>query len=173
MSKKKTKAKAIPGKVKHSMDLQSFLPYVMFRFGAIMTQTGHKLSTLIQETDVPIGEREWRIISILGAYGGLTNGRLAEILVTDAATVTRGVKVLKQLNFIDTKNSKRDRRRVLIYLTQAGADFHDTITPKRIETGELIDSCFEPHEKEALFHLLNKLDRHLEHLKHELEDEWE
>ncbi len=76
-------------------------------------------------------------------------------------------------NFIDTKNSKRDRRRVLIYLTQAGADFHDKITPKRIETGELIDTCFEPQEKEQLFHLLNKLDRHLEHMKNELDDEWE
>jgi len=174
MSNDKTiKPKAPVGKVKYSMDLQSFLPFVMYRFGATMSQAGHKLSTLIQETGVPIGEREWHIISILGAYGGLTNGRVAEILVTDAATITRGVKVLKQLNFVDTKNSKRDRRRVLIYLTQAGADFHDIIVPKRIETGELIDSCFELEEKEQLFHLLNKLDRHLLHMENELEDEWE
>ena len=170
---KKQQQKSPPGKVKHSMDLPSFLPFVMFRLAAIMSQAGHKLPTLLQETGVSIGEREWRIVSILGAYGGLTNGRLAEILITDAATVTRGVKVLKQLNFIDTRNSKRDRRRILIYLTQAGADFHDLITPKRIETGELIDSCFDYQEKEQLFHLLNKLDRHLEHMKNELEDEWE
>ena len=172
-SDKKKPQKAPPGKVKHSMDLQSFLPFVMFRFGAIMAQTGHKLSDLLHETGVNIGEREWRIISILGAYGGLTNGRVAEILVTDAATVTRGVKVLKELNFVDTKNSRRDRRRVLIYLTEKGAEFHDMITPKRIETGELIDSCFEHEEKEQLFHLLNKLDRHLLHMENELDDEWE
>ena len=168
----KTK-KSEAGKVKYSMDLQNFLPYVMYRFAAIMAQTGHKLSTLLQQTGIAIGEREWRIISILGAYGGLTNGRLAKILVADAATITRGVKVLKQLGFVDTKNSKRDRRRVLIYLTQSGADFHDKITPKRIETGEQIDSCFDHQEKEQLFHLLNKLDRHLLHMENELEDEWE
>jgi len=173
MKTNKIKQHLKPGKVKHSMDLQSFLPFVMYRFGAIMAQTGHKLSTLIQESGVAIGEREWRIISILGAYGGLTNGRVAEILVTDAATVTRGVKVLKQLKFVDTRNSKRDRRRVLIYLTEAGAEFHDLITPKRIETGELIDSCFDYEEKEQLFHLLNKLDRHLLHMENELDDEWE
>ena len=173
MADNKPLEKALAGKVKHSMDLQSFLPFVMFRFGAKMAQAGHKLSSLLQETGVPIGEREWRIMSILGAYGGLTNGRVAEVLVTDAATVTRGVKVLKQLGFVDTKNSKRDRRRVLIYLTEAGADFHDIITPKRIETGELIDSCFEHQEKEELFHLLNKLDRHLQHMENELDDEWE
>ena len=161
------------GKVKHSMDLESFLPYVMYRFAGKMAQAGHKLTDLIQETGVPIGEREWRIISLLGAYGGLTNGRLAELLVTDAATITRGVKVLKELAFIDTKNSKRDKRRILIYLSQKGADFHDQITPRRIETGELIESCFSYEEKEQLFQLLHKLSRHLEHLENELDDEWE
>ncbi|MFT5451837.1 MAG: DNA-binding MarR family transcriptional regulator [Enterobacterales bacterium] len=167
------KDKALAGKVQYTMDLQSFLPYVMYRFGAKMAQAGHKLPALLQDTGVAIGEREWRIISVLGAYGGLTNGQLAEILVTDAATVTRGVKVLKKLNFVDTRNSKRDRRRIMIYLTQAGADFHDLITPKRIETGELIDSCFTYQEKEQLFHLFNKLDRHLKHMENELDDEWE
>ena len=162
-----------PGKVKYGMDLQTFLPYVMYRFAGKMAQAGHKLSDLLQETGVAIGEREWRIISLLGAYGGLTNGRLAELLVTDAATITRGVKVLKELEFIDTKNSKRDKRRILIYLTEKGADFHDRITPRRIETGELIESCFSYEEKEQLFHLLHKLSRHLEHLENELDDEWE
>jgi len=165
--------KSEAGKVQYTMDLQSFLPYVMYRFGAKMAQAGHKLPALLQATGVAIGEREWRIISVLGAYGGLTNGQLAEILVTDAATVTRGVKVLKGLDFVDTRNSKRDRRRIMIYLTQAGADFHDLITPKRIETGELIDSCFTYQEKEQLFHLFNKLDRHLKHMENELDDEWE
>ena len=162
-----------PGKVKYGMDLQTFLPYVMYRFAGKMAQAGHKLSDLLQETGIAIGEREWRIISLLGAYGGLTNGRLAELLVTDAATITRGVKVLKELEFIDTKNSKRDKRRILIYLTEKGADFHDRITPRRIETGELIESCFSYEEKEQLFHLLHKLSRHLEHLENELDDEWE
>ena len=165
--------KALAGKVQYTMDLQSFLPYVMYRFGAKMAQAGHKLPALLQATGVAIGEREWRILSVLGAYGGLTNGRLAELLITDAATITRGVKVLKQLSFIGTKVSKRDKRRVLIYLTQQGADFHDKIVPRRIATGNLIDSCFSHDEKEQLFHLFNKLDRHLQHMENELDDEWE
>lgn len=162
-----------PGKVTTSMDLQTFLPYRMYRFAAQMSQTGNKLSVLLQQSGVAIGEREWRVISVLGAYGGLTNGAVAEALKTDAATVTRAVKVLKDLGFVDTRNSKRDRRKLLIYLTQDGADFHDKITPKRVETGELIDSCFTYEEKSQLHHLLNKLDRHLQHLENELEDEWE
>jgi DNA-binding MarR family transcriptional regulator len=161
------------GKVKATLDLQTFLPYRMYRLAAQMSQSGHKLSDLLLQTGVPIGEREWRVISVLGSYGGLTNSHVAEALRTDAATVTRGVKVLKELDFVATRNSKKDRRKVLIYLTQKGADFHDEITPKRIETGELIESCFSVEEKEQLHHLLNKLDRHLYHLENEFEDEWE
>lgn len=161
------------GKVTFTLDLQTFLPYRMYRLAAQMSQAGHKLSQLLLNTGVAIGEREWRIISVLGSYGGLTNSHVAEALKTDAATVTRGVKVLKELGFVATRNSKKDRRKILIYLTQAGADFHDQITPKRLETGDQIEACFSVEEKEQLHHLLNKLDRHLYHLENELEDEWE
>ncbi len=160
-------------KVRYAMDLQTFLPYRMYRLAAQMAQAGNKLSSLLIDTGVAIGEREWRVIAVLGAYGGLTNGKVAEALKTDAATVTRAVKVLKKLGFVDTRNSKRDRRRILIELTNKGAEFHDLITPKRIETGRLIDECFTYDEKEQLHHLLNKLDRHLLHLENEFEDEWE
>lgn len=174
MTNKPEKKVAQPvGKVQSTMDLQTFLPYRMYRLAAQMAQSGNKISDLLAKTSVPIGEREWHVIAVLGAYGGLTNGNMAEALKTDAATVTRAVKVLKKLNFVDTKNSKRDRRKVLIYLTQAGADFHDLITPQRIETGEMIDACFTHSELTNLHHLLNKLDRHLQHLENELEDEWE
>ncbi len=165
--------KSEAGKVVYTIDLQSFLPYRMYRLAAQMSQAGHKLPTLLAESGVAIGEREWRVISVLGSYGGLTNGHVADALKTDAATVTRAVKVLKSMDFVDTKNSRRDRRKQLIYLTQKGADFHDLITPARIETGELIESCFSYEEKEQLHHLLNKLDRHLTHMENEQEDEWE
>ena len=174
MSEKKMEKKSTTvGKVSATLDLQTFLPYRMYRLAAQMSQAGNKLSDLLVQTGVPIGEREWRIISVLGSYGGLTNSHTAEALRTDAATVTRGVKVLKELGFVATKNSKKDRRKILIHLTQKGADFHDQITPKRIETGNQIESCFTSEEKEQLHHLQNKLDRHLHHLENELEDEWE
>lgn len=162
-----------PGKVNCSLDLQTFLPYRMYCLAAQMSQAGYDLPELISETGVTIGEREWRVISILGAYGGLTNGNVANALKTDAATVSRAVKVLKKHQLIDTLNSKKDRRKVLIYLTQAGADIYNKITPKRIETGRMIDDCFSHEELSSLQHLLNKLDRHLQHMENELEDEWE
>jgi len=160
-------------KVKYPMDLQAFLPYRMYRLAMRMSGAGNKLTTLLKESGAPVGEREWRVIGVLGAYGGLTNAQAAEVTGMDAATITRAVKALKSLGFVETRNSKRDRRKVLIILTQAGADYHDRITPKRIATGEIIDACFDDDEKNTLLRLMNKLDRHLEHLDHQFEDEWE
>jgi DNA-binding MarR family transcriptional regulator len=168
-----TQQKHPAGKVHCSLDLQTFLPYRMYCLAAQMSQAGNDLPELLNEVGVNIGEREWRVISILGAYGGLTNGHVANALKSDAGTVSRAVKVLKTLNLVDTLNSKRDRRKVLIYLTKTGAHLYDQITPKRIETGKMIDDCFTHEELSSLHHLLNKLDRHLHHMENELEDEWE
>ena len=79
-----------------------------------MSDTGNKLSVLLKESGVPIGDREWRVIALLGAYGGLTNGQLASISSLDAATISRAVKALKSIGFVDTLQSKHDRRRLLI-----------------------------------------------------------
>lgn len=169
----KKPAKLPEGKVTANLDLQTFLPYRMYCLAAQMSHAGHDLRELLDDTDFNIGEREWRVISILGAYGGLTNGYVADALKTDAATVSRAVKVLKKANLIDTLNSKKDRRKVLIYLTESGAALYDKVTPKRIETGEMIDSGFTHDELANLHYLLNKLDRHLQHMENESEDEWE
>ena len=90
------KEKSPQGKVNCSLDLQTFLPYRMYYLAAQMSQAGYDLPELLNEIGVMIGEREWRVISILGAYGGLTNGHVANALKTDAATISRAVKVLKK-----------------------------------------------------------------------------
>lgn len=159
--------------VDYPMDLPNFLPFRMFQIAMRMSGTGNKLSDLLKEFGSSIREREWRVLGVLGAYGGLTNKELVMITGMDAATITRAVKVLKKLDFIETLNSKRDRRKVLIILTEAGKTIHDQVAPKRIESGKVIDSCFYDDEKETLLYLLNKLDKHLDYLANHSENEWE
>lgn len=162
------------GQVKQAMDLESFLPYRFLTIGRRMAEMGNGLSQLLKASGVVIGEREWQAgIGSLAAYGGLTNSQLTKISALDAPTVSRAIKVLKKLDFVDTRISRLDRRRVLIYLTQKGADFHDQIAPKRIEIGKLIESCLTQKEKQTLIHLLDKIDQHLENLKADIQDEWE
>ena len=90
------------GKVNCTLDLQTFLPYRMYFLGAKMAKSGHDLPELLKELEVNISEREWRVISILGAYGGLTNSNVANLLQADVATISRAVKILKSLKYVDT-----------------------------------------------------------------------
>lgn len=161
--------------VKCPLDLDTFLPYRIHNLGARMAKAGNTLAALIKDSGMPIAEREWRVLAVVGSCGGLTNSQVAEISGMDAATVTRAVKKLKQLNLVDTLSSKLDRRKALIILTQAGADFHDQVTPRRKITGDEIDACMSAQEKQTLLHLLNKLDEHLGHLAGEDShgNEWE
>lgn len=161
-----------PADVSHPIDLQTFLPFRMMRLGLQMADSGNKLSELIKEAGVAIGEREWRVLAILGAYGGLTNSQVAEISCLDTSTISRAVKALSEIGFVFTRKSKKDRRRLLICLTPSGADYHDSITPKRIESGEKISSCLTENERAALFRIMDKLERHLIHTETE-DDEWE
>lgn len=162
-----------PANVDYPIDLQTFLPFRMMRQGLQMANTGNKLSELIKESGATIGEREWRVLAILGAYGGLTNSQVAEISRLDASTISRAVKVLSEIGFVFTRKSRKDRRRLLICLTPAGAEYHDSIAPKRIESGEQIGSCLSENERATLFRILDKLERHIVHLETEDEDEWE
>jgi len=161
------------GKVKYPIDLQNFLPFRFLRMGLRMSDAGNRLSVLIKESGVPIGEREWRAIALLGCYGGLTNSQMAKISGMDAATISRAIKTLKQIGFVDTLQSKRDRRRLLIYLTKAGAKYHDQITPKRIETGELLAAGLTLQELRSLGRILDKLEQHMENVESEIDNEWE
>ena len=158
--------------VSKPINLQTVLPFRFLQLGLKMADTGNKLSELIRKSGVNIGEREWRVIALLGAYGGLTNGQLASTSSMDAATISRAVKTLKEIGFVDSLQSKRDRRRLLIFLTPEGARYHDTITPKRIETGNEIAAGLTVQELKTLGRLLDKLDRHLEYLANETDDEW-
>lgn len=159
-------------KVKNPIDIKTFLPYRMFRLAMRMSRTGNKLSTILKESTLPIGEREWRVVAIVGAYGGITNRDISQVTGMDAATISRAVQALKKFDLVETRRSKRDRRKVLIVLTDSGVDFHDTISPMRIETGKIIESCLNDDERNTLFKLLNQLDQHLDTLETDDEEEW-
>jgi DNA-binding MarR family transcriptional regulator len=167
------KQRITQGEVRYPIDLESFLPFMVLRLGFQMSECGHRLSDLIKETGASIGEREWRVLGVLGCYGGLTNTEIARISHLGPGTVSRAVKTLIKLGYVTTLKSKKDRRRSLIVLTDEGVVFHDRIAAKRIETGKLIEACLSDTERETLYALLNKLEQHTRDLCEEDEDEWE
>ena len=162
-----------PAKVKHPFYLQASLPFRIIRAGLHMSEAGDRLSDLLKASGVAIGEREWRVLVILGEYGGMTNSQLVEVSRIDPSTISRAVKTLSEIGFVSTRKSKKDRRRFLIHLTGVGAKFHDRLAPRVQEKAALMASCLTERERADFFRIMDKIERHLGRMETEENDEWE
>ncbi|BFM06828.1 MarR family winged helix-turn-helix transcriptional regulator [Halioxenophilus aromaticivorans] len=156
----------------HPLPLYSFLPFRLMRAGLIMSSAGHKLSELVDASTAPIKEREWRVLSMIGAEGGLTSVEVCELSGLDAPTVSRAVKTLSQLNLIRALKSKSDRRQALLILTEEGARVHDDISAKRLVSGQQIAACLSEQELATFLKTLDKIEAHTRGLK-DRPEEWQ
>lgn len=159
-------------KASHPLPLYSFLPFRLMRAGLLMSSAGHKLSALVDASTAPIKEREWRVLSMIGAEGGLTSVEVCELSGLDASTVSRAVKTLTQLELIKALKSKKDRRQALLILTESGAKIHDDIASKRLQSGQEIAACLSQKELGVFLKTLDKIEAHARELQDE-EAEWE
>lgn len=153
--------------IKHAIDLEHYLPYRAFMLTLNLAYRGK-----IKVGDVGVSIRDWRILSFLASSGPHTNREIADAMGLDSATISRAVQFLKTKGLIEARRSKRDRRMLLVMLTQKGADTHDTIAPERQTFATEIESCLDAEERKALYHAFDKIDaffaaKRIEH------DEWE
>lgn len=153
--------------VKHALDLKRYLPYRAFMLTINLAFRGK-----IKVDGVNVSIRDWRILSFLASTGPHTNREIADAMGLDSATVSRAVQFLSDKGLIQAKRSKRDRRMLLVMLTQKGADTHDAIAPERKTFADEVESCLSEQEREAFYHALDKIDEHfaLRRIEH---DEWE
>ena len=153
--------------IRNALDLERYLPYRVFKLTLNLAYRGK-----IKVGDADISMRDWRILSFLASTGPHTNREIADAMGMDSATISRAVQYLKTHGLIEARRSKRDRRMLLIMLTQKGADAHDAIAPERRQFAEDVESCLTDEERETLYAALDKIDaafaaRRIEH------DEWE
>jgi len=153
--------------IREALDLQNYLPYRAFMLTLNLAYRGK-----MKIDDADISVRDWRILSFLASTGPHTNREIADAMGMDSATISRAVQYLKSHGLIEARRSKRDRRMLLIMLTQKGADAHDKIAPERKSFSEEVESCLTEEERKALYNAFDKIDaffsaRRIEH------DEWE
>jgi len=153
--------------VRHALDLDQYLPYRAFMLTLNLAYRGK-----VKVGNVGIPVRDWRILSFLASCGPHTNGEIADAMGLDQATISRAVKSLVKSGLIEARRSKRDRRKLLVMLTQKGADAHDEIAPDRKKFALEIEACLNPHERQALFNAFDKIDAFFAEQRIE-HDEWE
>ncbi|MEO0726495.1 MAG: MarR family transcriptional regulator [Bacteroidota bacterium] len=102
-------------------------------FGAIMDRTlkliKYSYLQTFKELNLDITTEQWVILDRLAEGDGISQTDLANDSFKNAPTVSRIIELLRKKGLIEKKQSADDRRQSLIYLTNKGNDYHETVTP--------------------------------------------
>jgi DNA-binding MarR family transcriptional regulator len=133
--------------------LADFLPY-------LMAVTSNAVSSHIaDEYRAKFGLRipEWRVITVLGHVGPLTQRNLVAATLMDKVAVNRACKVLEDRGIIARSPNDRDGRSHHLDLTDQGRDVHAEVMPLTFESYERIFADISTDERELLKKLLNRI----------------
>ena len=142
-------------------ELQNFLPY---RLSLLTNTVSQGIAGSYREKH-DINVTEWRILAVLGRYPGLTASEVVEKTAMDKVAISRGVKSLMSGNLLKRQTDPNDRRRRRLYLTSSkGQKVMEQVIPQARQYEQNLLEALEPEEAQALFLILDKLQRKSETL---------
>ena len=133
--------------------LADFLPY-------LMSITSNAVSSHIaDEYRARFGLRipEWRVITVMGHVGPMTQRELVEATLMDKVAVNRACKVLEEQGVITRSPNDRDGRSHHLELTGEGRRVHAEVMPLTFESYERIFVDITQEERDTLKRLLNRI----------------
>lgn len=106
---------------------------------------------------------EWIVLKQVSEKDGCSQIELARSTLTGPAKMTRTIDSLANKQLIDKKQSKSDRRRHMIFVSQKGKKLIDQLWPDVVAYRQKALKNFSAEEKEVLSQLLNRMVYNLEH----------
>ena len=107
-----------PGGADDRIALESFLSY---QLPVIASRVSRGLARLYAvRFDLTVSE--WRIMTVLGRFPGVSANEVCELTAMGMARVSRGVALLLQFGRIWRDADPRDRRRSKLYLSDEGRE---------------------------------------------------
>jgi len=126
--------------------------------GQLVGRVEHRLRREIEQAlglDGPNLD-QWRALDLLADGDGHSMSEIAAHVMVPAPTLTKIVDRLVESALVYRRPDERDRRRILVFLSERGRELHRQLAPQvqRIE-GELVGQLGQdaPH----LMHLLHRL----------------
>ncbi|SEF59460.1 MarR family winged helix-turn-helix transcriptional regulator [Marinobacterium lutimaris] len=107
-------------------------------------------------SDLGVSPGLFGVLSIAKENPGLTQTAVAQALGNDRSAMVAAVDKLEQLNLIERRPSKRDRRSYALYLTEHGQEFYTELVDRVIKHEEKLCERLKPGEKEWLVEVLGR-----------------
>ena len=105
--------------------LENFLPCQLSGIASRVSRGLTRLYAVRFDLTVP----EWRIMTILGRFPGISANEVCELIAMDKVRVSRGVARLLQFERILRVSDPSDRRHSKLYLSDVGQEVHKQIVP--------------------------------------------
>jgi DNA-binding MarR family transcriptional regulator len=101
--------------------------------------------------------KEWKILSIIAAYGPLTPAEIRRRSTQDKSTISWSIKRLERRAFLLKKPTLGDGRTFQVALGKAGWAYYDAIVPKARALERDVLQALAPAELKEFRRLVEKL----------------
>jgi DNA-binding MarR family transcriptional regulator len=126
--------------------------------GFILRQVGQRHTTIFAAgIDAEITPTQWAALAKLFEVGSLSQNLLGRQTAMDAATIKGVVDRLTRRGLTETSQDREDGRRLLVTLTEAGAELVERIAPLATAITEETLQPLTQDERETLLGLLRRL----------------
>ncbi|GAA2865448.1 hypothetical protein GCM10010472_23510 [Pseudonocardia halophobica] len=125
----------------------------------LLARVTHRVARQVEATLAGCGLalEQWRVLDLLADGQGHSMSEIAEHAMVPAPTLTKIVDRLVDNAVVHRRVDERDRRRVLVFTTDHGADLHARIAPQISRAEDDAVAELEPDDAAQLVRLLARL----------------
>jgi len=139
--------------------LTDYIPYqVSILAGLIRSGLGSEI-----DRRFGLNIAEWRVMMTVGAFSPVTTKTISDHTTTAKAEISRAVTRLVKDGVLVRVVDPRDKRKVLLWFSEEGADLHRRLQDFAVEWEDQMLSVLSDTEHEQLMDLLTRLRAHLTH----------
>lgn len=136
--------------------LDNFVPYHLYR---VTNKLNARLLKRLKS--MRINSSQWRVLSVLRAYGPMSIGRIVETTLMEQPTTSRVVAQLERVGHVKRRLSDRDSRVAEISITAAGMEAFGGIVPAALKHQTLAFQNVSVKEIALLVDILKKIEHNI------------
>ena len=136
--------------------LDDFVPYQLYR---VTNKLNARLLKRLKS--MRINSSQWRVLSVLRAYGPMSIGGIVETTLMEQPTTSRVVAQLEREGHVGRRLSDRDSRVAEIWITAAGLQAFEHIVPAALKHQSLAFQNVSAKETAQLVATLRKIEKNI------------
>jgi MarR family transcriptional regulator, organic hydroperoxide resistance regulator len=152
----KTQRKKAAGAIAPDYWLDTFVPYHLYR---VTNKLNARLLKRLKSRR--INSSQWRVLSVLRAYGSLSISRIVETTLLEQPTTSRVVAQLERIGHVQRRPSDRDSRVAEISITAAGLEAFGGIVPSALKHQTLAFQDISPRKMALLVEVLQQIEHNI------------